>query len=65
MIYCVKSFFVSHLILNLCTSQVQNLYLFCQLKMLNKSLLKMNYETLTDIYIKFYSYLRKFRFDYE
>ena len=51
--------------LNPCTSQIQNLCSFCQLIMLNKSSLKMIFETLIDIYIKFYSCLRKFRFDYE
>ena len=39
--------------------------LFCQLIMLNKSSLKMIFKPLVDIYIKFYSCLRKFRFDYE
>ena len=50
--------FLSQLLLNPCTSQIQNLCLFCQLIMLNKTSLKMIHETLIDIYIKSYSCLR-------
>ena len=53
-LWCQK-LFVSQLILNPCTCQIQNFCLFCQLIMLNKSLLKMIFKTLIDIYIKFYS----------
>ena len=50
--------------LNLYTSNIQNLYWFCQLTMISKSLLKTGSETMVDIYIKFYFRLENFWLDY-
>ena len=62
-----QKLFVSQLTLNPCTSQINSQLIVsnCQLITLNESSLKMIYETLIDIYIKFYSCLEDFWFDYD
>ena len=51
---------VSQLILNPCTCQIQSLCLFCELIMLNKSLLKIIYETLNGYLCKIFFLFKKF-----